>query len=147
MELLPIQEHLEDNPQFVNNPLCQDSLYMSIDFYKRVGFQPPWICYYVQQDGALVGSAAYKGAPKDGMVEIAYGTFERYQNKGIGAAICKLLTKTALREDPAVTVTARTLPEDSFSTKVLKRNGYVLAGTVNDPEDGPVWEWVYQKPV
>ena len=75
MKLLPIKEHLHENEDFATNPDCQDSLYMCIDFYKRAGFNPPWICYYVQIDNQLVAAAAFKGKPVNNKVEIAYGTF------------------------------------------------------------------------
>src|SRR2546423_1265491 len=100
IQLLSIKELLEDNKDFINHPLCQDSLYMSIDFYKKVGFHEPWICYYVQKDNILVGSAAFKGQPKDGTVEIAYGTFLPYQHQGIGTRICNSLVELALKTDP-----------------------------------------------
>jgi hypothetical protein len=29
----------------------------------------------------------------------------------------------------------------SASTTILSRLGFQLAGTVNDPDDGEVWEW------
>ena len=143
MRLIPIKENLEDNSEFEKNPLCQETLLMCIDFYKRVGFQPPWICYYVEDSGELVGSGAFKGAPKDGAVEIAYGTFEHQRQKGVGTAICKLLVETSLAADPTIKVTARTLPEENFSTSILKKNEFTLSGPVIDPEDGEVWEWVY----
>jgi RimJ/RimL family protein N-acetyltransferase len=118
---------------------------MSVDFYKRVGFEPPWICYYASEDGEPVGNAAYKGPPKDGMVEIAYGTFEDLRGRGIGTRICSELVKVALEADPSVRITARTLPEPNHSTRILEKNGFKLLGTVDDPEDGEVWEWEYQK--
>ena len=92
-----------------------------------------------------VGSAAFKGPPKDGVVEIAYGTFEPYRQTGIGTEICKLLVELALKTDPAIRITARTLPQQNFSTKILETNGFEFSGMVNDPEDGDVWEWVYKK--
>src|SRR5262245_8412697 len=106
MELIPINEKLEDNEEFLNNPLCQESLYMTIDFFKRVGYEPPWISYYVQQDDKLIGCAAFKGAPRDESVEIAYGTFEPYRQKGVGTEICKLLVELSLKTDASVTITA-----------------------------------------
>jgi len=145
MELIPINEHIEDNKEFIDNPLCQESLSMTIDFFKRVGYQKPWISYYATASGNLVGCGAFKGAPKNGMVEIAYGTFEPYQRKGMGTEICRLLVELSLKTDPSVTITARTLPENNFSTKILQKNGFIFSGTVNDPEDGDVWEWVYPK--
>jgi len=50
MELIPVHEHIEENVEFTGNPLCQESIYMSVDFYKKVGFYPPWICYYAKQN-------------------------------------------------------------------------------------------------
>ena len=145
MRLIPVQEHAEENPEFIADPRCQESIYMSIDFYKRVGFTPPWICYYAAIDDELVGCAAYKGRPIGGKVEIAYGTFESCRNQGIGAEICRVLVKLSLETDPSVLITARTLPENNFSTKILQKNGFRFSGVVPDPEDGEVWEWIYNE--
>lgn len=145
MELIPIKQELDQNKEFTDNPLCRESIYMTIDFYKKVGFSPPWIGYYCKLNEDLVGSAAFKGQPVNGTVEIAYGTFEQYRKQGIGTLICKQLVDLSLKTDPSVRITARTLPEKNFSTKVLRKNGFEFIGTVHDPEDGEVWEWEYKK--
>jgi len=145
MELLPITKNPEDNSQFINNPLCQDTIYMTLDFYKTIDFVPPWICYYASKDGQLVGGAGFKGPPKNGTVEIAYGTFEKYRGKGVGTEICKALLDLSLKTDPTINITARTLSEKNASTRILEKNNFVLKGTVIDPEDGEVWEWLYTK--
>lgn len=144
MKLIPIREHLEENAALSDRPEYQETLRMCIDFYKRVGYQPPWICYYVEEDDIIIGSAGFKGKPVNGRVEIAYGTQPEFQNQGIATRICKLLVHLALATDPQVIVTARTLMEPNYSTRVLKKNGFEFAGTVVDPEDGEVWEWVYK---
>lgn len=144
MKLIPIKRELEDNEEFVNNPLCKETLVMTVDFYKKVGFVPPWICYYAELDGQLVGSAGIKGKPVNGKIEIAYGTMEAFQNQGIGSKICRTLVELSLKTDPSIKITARTLPENNFSTKILEKNNFVFVGVVNDPEDGEVWEWEYQ---
>jgi ribosomal-protein-alanine N-acetyltransferase len=144
MQLLPIQEGADENKEFISDPLCQESLSMTIEFYKKVGFLPPWIGYYVKQDGDLVGCAAFKGQPVNGTVEIAYGTFEKYRKQGIGTSICKQLVDLSLKTDPTVKITARTLPEENFSTRILKKNNFIFSGIVDDPEDGEVWEWVFK---
>lgn len=144
LTLLPILETLEDNSAFARDPACQETIFMTIDFYKKVGYTPPWICYYVQRESELIGSCGFKGKPQNGSVEIAYGTFERNRKQGIGTAICKLLVDVATTADPAVRITARTLPEENFSTRILVKNHFIYSGIVNDPEDGEVWEWVYQ---
>ena len=144
MTLLPIKQTLEENEAFANNPLCKKTLNMCIEFYKKVGFTPPWICYYVEEDGELNGNAAFKGKPINNAVEIAYGTMEKHRQKRIGTKICKQLVELSLATDPSVRITARTLPENNFSTKILQKNSFVLLGMVTDPEDGEVWEWEYQ---
>lgn len=145
MKLLPIKETIEENVAFANNPLCNETLNMSIGFYKKVGFNPPWICYYAEENGELIGSAAFKGRPINNTVEIAYGTFENHQHQGIGTKICKQLVELSLATDPSVRITARTLPEKNYSTRILEKNNFVLLGFVTDPEDGAVWEWEYKK--
>ena len=145
MKLLPVKQTLEENSVFANNPLCKETLNMCIEFYKKVGFTPPWICYYAEEDGEIIGSAAFKGKPINNTVEIAYGTMEGHRQKGIGTTICKQLVELSLATDPSVRITARTLPENNYSTKILRRNNFILLGTVNDPEDGDVWEWEYKK--
>ena len=143
LELLPVKEHLHENKEFTDHPDCQESIYMCVDFYKRVGFNPPWICYYVQQEGALVAAAAFKGKPVNGKVEIAYGTFPQYQQKGIGARLADTLVQLSLKTDPSVRITARTLMEENYSVRLLRKNNFKLLGTIMDDEDGEVWEWEY----
>ena len=144
MDLLPIRPTLEENPDFAQNPDCAESLAPSIGYYDIIGFDPPWICYYASENGQLVGSAAFKGGPKNGKVELAYGTFERFRQQGIGTRICTALVALAQQTDPAITITARTLPEKNHSTRILEKNSFKLLGTITDPDDGEVWEWEYQ---
>lgn len=144
MMLLPIRQTLAENEAFANNPLCNETLGMCIEFYKKVGFNPPWICYYAEEKGELIGNAAFKGKPINNSVEIAYGTMEAHRQKGVGTRICKLLVELALATDPSVRITARTLPEKNYSTRILEKNNFVLLGFVTDPEDGEVWEWEYK---
>jgi RimJ/RimL family protein N-acetyltransferase len=144
MKLLPIRQDLNHNQEFLVNPDCRDSLGVCIQYYDIVGFNPPWICYYAEKDGIIVGTGAFKGQPTDNKVEIAYGTFEKYQNQGIGTAICKELTMLSLMTDPVITITALTPPERNASTRILEKNGYAFTGVVEDPEDGKVWEWTFK---
>ena len=144
MELIPIRQTVEENKIFAAHPDCQESLPLTLEFYKRVGFYLPWISYYAQKDGGLVGCAAYKGKPIAGKVEIAYGTFEQFRQQGIGTEIAQKLVELSLATDPSVQITARTLPENNFSTKILQKNGFRYLGTIFDEEDGEVWEWRYK---
>lgn len=143
MQLIPIKEHLEENPEFTAHPDCQESIYMCVDFYKKVGYNPPWICYYVQIDNNLVAAAAFKGQPVNNKVEIAYGTFPLYQKQGIGTRIAQMLVQISLQTDPTVRITAQTLKEENYSVRILRKNNFKLIGTAMDDDEGEVWEWEF----
>ena len=145
MELIPIKEQLADNIIFTDNPDYRDAIYQTVDFYKRVGYNIPWIGYCEQSDGVLKGCAAFKGKPLNGKVEIAYGVFPQYYGQGIGTKIAAVLIDLALKTDPSVTITAKTLPEENYSVKILRKNKFKFLGIVMNEEDGEVWEWEYQK--
>ena len=145
MELLPIKKYLHENEEFLKHPDCAESLGMSIDFYHRIGYNPPWIGYFAQLDGKLVGAAAFKGKPIDNKIEIAYGTFPQYQNQGVGTQMANALVQLALKTDPAIRVTAQTLKEENYSVRILRKNNFKLIGTAIDEDEGEVWEWEYQK--
>ncbi|RAV99460.1 GNAT family N-acetyltransferase [Pseudochryseolinea flava] len=145
MVLLPIKENLEDNIDFIDHPDCQDTLEMSVKFFKNIGYHFPWVGYYAQKDRVLIGTGAFKGRPLFGKIEIAYGIFPQYRRMGYGTEICGRLLEIATRTDPSVLITARTLPAENFSTKILRKNNFHFSGTVIDPDDGEVWEWEYRK--
>ena len=146
LELIPIKQTIEENQELINIENGQEEgLYMTIEYYKAIGFNPPWIGYYAKINDSLVGSAGYKGQPVNNKIEIAYGTFPNFRKQGIGTEICKELVDLALKTDPSIIITARTLPENNYSTKILKKNNFKLVGTVWDKDDGNVWEWVYSK--
>ncbi len=146
MVLIPIKKTIAENQEFIDNPDCKDTIYMTLDYYKKVGFSPPWIGYYVSDGRQLIAAAGFKGKPVNGQVEIAYATMETYRQKGVGTQVCRMLVELALKTDPSVIVTARTLPEKNYSTRILEKNNFALLGIVMDPEDGEVWEWKYDKP-
>jgi len=141
LELIPIREKPEENLAFINDPACAETIYMTLDFYQRAGYDPPWICYYAKLNNQLVGSAGFKGKASSGTIEIAYVTFEHFRKQGIGTMICRELVTLAQKTNPALKITARTLPEKNYSTRILEKNNFIFTGTVNDPEDGAVWEW------
>jgi len=145
MELMPIFLDPLLNKEFADHPGCNEYLQMNVDFFERIGYNPPWIGYYAKVDNEFVGAAAFKGKPKNNKVEISYGTFAEHRNKGIATEICRQLVLLALKTVPEVIVTARTLPEENASAHVLRKNSFFLLGTIWDEEDGNVWEWEYKK--
>ena len=109
--------------------------------YREEGFEPPWIGYLVIVDGACVGTCAFKCAPRDGRVELAYFTFPGYEGRGLATRMCSELVTLARRADPAIVITAQTLPERNASTRVLEKTGFRWDSELDHPEDGRIWEW------
>lgn len=99
----------------------------------------PWGCYLARLDDVYVGTCAFKAAPADGEAEIAYMTFPAYEGRGHATAMAAALVGIAEAAD--VRPIAHTLPEENASNRALRRNGFVYAGEVMDPEDGLVWRW------
>jgi RimJ/RimL family protein N-acetyltransferase len=147
MLLLPIDIDDSKNIRFKENPECLSILNIYPDYYKKVGYNEPWIGYFATVDGQeIIGSGGYKGQPKEGKVEIAYGTFKKYEGRGIGTEICSQLVLLSLQTDPDIRITARTLQDGYASMGILKKNGFECLGIVYDDEDGDVLEWEFKKP-
>src|SRR5688572_11836182 len=116
MLLLPIDIDESKNINFLENPECIPILQVYPEFYKKVGYNKPWIGYFVSMDGQeIIGAGGFKGKPKEGKVEIAYGTFRKYENQGIGTEICRQLVLLSLQTDRTIRITARTL-QDGYAS-------------------------------
>jgi ribosomal-protein-alanine N-acetyltransferase len=112
-----------------------------LGLYQEAGFVPPWLGYFVLEDGCCIGSCGFKGPPANGRVEIAYFTFPGYEGRGHATGMARALLAIARETDPDIVVAAQTLPGPSASTSILKRLGFTMVGSINHPEDGKVWEW------
>jgi RimJ/RimL family protein N-acetyltransferase len=125
--------------------VTQSVIKSTVRLYSSVGWSPPWIGYLAFEDQACVGTCAFKGAPKDGSVEIAYFTFPGHENRGVATRMAERLISIARLSAPKISVTAQTLPQENASTRVLRKAGFILRGPVVHPEDGLVWEWCYEE--
>ena len=124
------------------NPDCQEIFKSYPEYYFKTGYNPPWIGYLVIREGKVVGVGGFIGQPKDGKVEIAYGTFKEYEGQGIASFSCQQLISIAKTTDPKIIITAKTSPEQNASTKILQRNGFKFTEIVQDEGIGDAWEWV-----
>ena len=140
--LEPIRLDEDKTKELYANPDCQEIFKSYPDYYYTVGYNPPWIGYFVISDGKVVGVGGFTGMPRDGRVEIAYGTFKAYEGQGIATSTCRELIAIAKATDPGVVVTAKTAPENNASTKVLQKNCFEYTGIVQDHEIGDAWESV-----
>ena len=105
----------------------------------------PWLLGFAlmhRATGAVVGTCGFKGPPDaDGLVEIAYGVAPDHQNQGYATEAAGALVAFAFASGRVRLVRAHTFAEANASTRVLRKCGFELVGTVIDPEDGLVWRW------
>lgn len=129
-------EIIEDLPEEANAVLKSVA-----ELYKKFGFSLPWVGYLAVEDGRCVGTCAFKAAPENNRVEIAFFTFSGHEGRGIATRVVTSLVEIARRTSPSVTITAQTLPEDNASTAVLRKVWFEYFSMIEHPEDGKVWEW------
>lgn len=141
MNLLPISLQEDKTKELFASSDCQLLLNMYDDFYQDIGFNPPWIGYFIIRNEKVVGSCSFVGKPNDGTVELSYWTFKEFEGQGIASFACTELVKIALENSPGVIITAKTEPNDNASTKILEKNGFVHTEVVQDHEIGDAWLW------
>ena len=142
MELVPITISGAPAREVPTLPdAAREALAGTAMLYRESGFEPPWIGYLVVADGACVGTCAFKCAPRDGRVELAYFAFPGHEGRGLATRMCGELVALARTADPAIVITAQTLPERNASTRVLEKTGFRWDSEFDHPEDGRIWEW------
>jgi [ribosomal protein S5]-alanine N-acetyltransferase len=141
-ELLPIPQDGSLPTRPALHPIAGDICRHMAASYRRTGYREPWIGYLTFADGVNVGTCAFKGPPEDGRVEIAYFTFRGFERRGHAGRAAAALVKLAETSEEAPEIMAQTLPKPGASTRILTGLGFTNIGSVEHPEDGPVWEWV-----
>ena len=145
MILQPINLNEDKTSEIYASPDCQELLKVYDDYYPKMGFNPPWIGYFVIRENQAVGCGGFTGKPADGKVEIAYGTFKPFESQGIASFVCRQLISISQTTDPTIIITAKTAPENNASTTILGRNGFVFSGIVQDDGIGDAWLWILPK--
>ena len=123
---------------------CQQVIAAMDEFYPKMGFNRPWVGYFVFKNNQVVGTGGFTGQPKDGKIEIAYWTFKEFEGQGIASLTCKALISISKKTDPTITITAKTAPEHNASTKILKNNGFEFTEVVQDDGIGDAWLWTLE---
>ncbi len=142
MDLIPITQETIPATRVPNLPdVAMLALSSTADMYRMSGYQPPWIGYLVVEDGACVGTCAFKSPPWKNRVEIAYFTFPGYEGRGAATRMASQLIAISRHAVPGIEIFAQTLPEENASNAILKKLGFEFSGQVEHPEDGLVWEW------
>jgi len=144
MQLIEIEESGRTSETIEQHEMLDAVIPATLALYAQTGFTRPWISYVAVEGNRPVGTCAFKGPPQENRVEIAYFTFPEYEGQGIGTWMAAELISMVGYADPDIVVTAQTLPRENASTSILKKLGFLLAGSLEHPEDGTVWEWRHQ---
>jgi [ribosomal protein S5]-alanine N-acetyltransferase len=97
--------------------------------------------FVLEKPPTLVGWGGFKGAPRDGVVELGYAIAPSFEGRGLATAAVREMLQQALA-DPAVRrVIAHTLPKRNASVRVLEKAGFVHDGDVADDDVGTVWRF------
>jgi [ribosomal protein S5]-alanine N-acetyltransferase len=88
-----------------------------------------WAPLLVVEQGtqSVVGGCAFKGAPREGAVEILYGIAKECRGRGIASAAVAELAKHAF-ESGALEVLAEIEPHNIASARVVQKCGFVRTG-------------------
>jgi RimJ/RimL family protein N-acetyltransferase len=94
-----------------------------------------------------IGGASFKGPPgHDGVVEVAYGIDEAFQQCGFATEAAAALVTFAFADPRVRVVCAHTAPGAAASSRVLEKCGFTRVADVLDPEDGLVWRFEKARP-
>jgi [ribosomal protein S5]-alanine N-acetyltransferase len=93
----------------------------------------------------LVGWGGFKGAPRDGVVEIGYEIAKARQGQGLATAAIRAMVAQAFADERVLAVIAHTLAHRNASNRVLEKVGFEYDG---DAEEGgeKVWRYSLSRP-
>lgn len=141
IELKIINRNEDKKSELYSSYDCQQVIDSMNELYDKIGFNPPWVGYFVIKNNEVEGTGGFTGKPIEGIVEIAYWTFKAFEGLGNSSFTCKELISIAQKTDPDIIITAKTAPEENASTKILRKNGLIFSKIVQDHEIGDAWLW------
>src|SRR4030095_11095613 len=127
MELRVILIGEDKSSEIYNSPDCQQILNVYEEYYPKIGFNLPWVGYFILKENKIVVSCGFTGAAVAGIVEIAYYTFKEFEGQGIASFACRELISISKTADPTIIITAKTALEFNASTKILMNNGFTYS--------------------
>jgi RimJ/RimL family protein N-acetyltransferase len=93
----------------------------------------------------LIGWGGFKGAPRNGVIELGYEIAEARQGRGLATAAVRAMVIEAFADKGVIAVIAHTLPERNASNRVLEKVGFHYDGeALEDGED--VWRYALTRP-
>lgn len=108
MTLLPIGINEDKSKEIYSSEDCQSILKMYKDYYPKIGYNLPWVGYFVMRDNQIVGACGFIRPPINNRVEVAYGTFKEFEGQGIATLACEKLISITKNSDVDLIITAKT---------------------------------------
>lgn len=105
-----------------------------------------WCVPYVivaQPEGLVAGGCTFKGRPVGGEVEIAYGLAKAMRGRGIASAAVAQLLALAARSGEVRQVLAEIVLDNTASSKVVSRLGFLPGDPFVDADGETVRRWAY----
>ncbi len=100
LELIPIETDRKSLEKYLQHEFCTHVFNEYEKFYPKNGFNYPWIGYFALYQDEVAGVGGYKRSPKNGKIEIAYGSVPGKEGHRFASEICRSLTKIAIEEVP-----------------------------------------------
>lgn len=104
--------------------------------------------FFIEREAStLVGFGGFKGAPSpDGVVEIGYAVAPAFRGQGLATEAVTQMVQRAFADAAVRAVDAHTLGHDNPSTRVLQKTGFRKIAAIEDPDEGPIWQWRLERP-
>jgi len=110
----------------------------------RAGKDPAWsatFCMLREDDGQIVGSCGFKGAPQDGQVEIGYGVAPGCRRQGLASQGVEALCRLAFRDADLRAIQACIAPDNTASIGVARKLGFEAGASLLDADGEHVVAW------
>lgn len=141
MTLVPIPQSCHLPTGLISTSLTEGILSQFRKFYPTIAYISPWTGYFITEGENVLGCCAFVGPPADNRVEISYHTFPEFEGRRIATWACREMILIALRNNPELTITAKTAPGHNASTRILTNSCFTQTRVVQDHEIGDAWEW------
>lgn len=116
---------------------------------KSVATKPddPWgPRFFLTEDPLeLVGWGGFKGAPREGVVELGYEIAASRRERGLATAAARAMVAEAFADPEVTSIIAHTLPERNASNRVLEKVGFRFAEETKEGEQA-VWRYALSGP-
>lgn len=93
----------------------------------------------------LVGWGGFKGAPREGVVELGYEIAASRRERGLATAAARAMVAEAFAASEVTAIVAHTLPERNASNRVLEKVGFRFAEETKEGEQA-VWRYALSGP-